>query len=106
MEANLGEVLHEAAREGLLYSAHDVGHGGLELGIARLQAVLALHEHGLTGRVGEAGGVGQLLPAVPGLATPGFDTAALHGEVTVVNVFASWCVPCSGGSPAAGFLNR
>ncbi len=29
MEANLGEVLHEAARDGLLHSAHDVGHGGL-----------------------------------------------------------------------------
>ena len=29
MEANLGELLHEAAREGLLHSAHDVGHGGL-----------------------------------------------------------------------------
>lgn len=39
------------------------------------------------------------LPAVPGLATPGFDTAALHGEVTVVNVFASWCVPCRDEHP-------
>ncbi len=29
MEANLGEVLHEGARAGLLHSAHDVGHGGL-----------------------------------------------------------------------------
>lgn len=31
---------------------------------------------------------------VPGLGVPGFDTASLKGEVTVVNVFASWCVPC------------
>lgn len=34
------------------------------------------------------------LPAVPGISVPGFDTAALKGEVTLVNVFASWCVPC------------
>ena len=34
------------------------------------------------------------LPALDGLGLPGFDTAALKGEVTVVNVFASWCPPC------------
>jgi cytochrome c biogenesis protein CcmG/thiol:disulfide interchange protein DsbE len=34
------------------------------------------------------------LPAVDGLGVPGFDTAALKGQVTVVNVFASWCIPC------------
>lgn len=34
------------------------------------------------------------LPAVAGTGVEGFDTAALQGEVTVVNVFASWCVPC------------
>jgi cytochrome c biogenesis protein CcmG/thiol:disulfide interchange protein DsbE len=34
------------------------------------------------------------LPAVAGTGVEGFDTAALIGEVTVVNVFASWCVPC------------
>jgi len=34
------------------------------------------------------------LPAVAGSGVDGFDTAALQGEVTVVNVFASWCVPC------------
>jgi cytochrome c biogenesis protein CcmG/thiol:disulfide interchange protein DsbE len=34
------------------------------------------------------------LAAVPGLKLPGFDTAALKGQVTVVNVFASWCIPC------------
>jgi cytochrome c biogenesis protein CcmG, thiol:disulfide interchange protein DsbE len=36
---------------------------------------------------------------VPGLSTPGFDTAALQGEVTVVNVFASWCIPCRDEHP-------
>ncbi len=34
------------------------------------------------------------LDAVEGAGVPGFDTAALKGAVTVVNVFASWCVPC------------
>ena len=34
------------------------------------------------------------LAAVAGTGVEGFDTAALKGEVTVVNVFASWCIPC------------
>jgi cytochrome c biogenesis protein CcmG/thiol:disulfide interchange protein DsbE len=34
------------------------------------------------------------LSAVAGTGVEGFDTAALTGEVTVVNVFASWCIPC------------
>ncbi len=39
------------------------------------------------------------LPAVDGTGVPGFDTAALKGEVTVVNVFASWCIPCRDEHP-------
>ena len=39
------------------------------------------------------------LPAVDGTGVPGFDTAALAGEVTVVNVFASWCIPCRDEHP-------
>ena len=39
------------------------------------------------------------LAAVDGLNVPGFDTAALKGEVTVVNVFASWCIPCRDEHP-------
>ena len=39
------------------------------------------------------------LPAVEGLSVPGFDTARLKGQVTVVNVFASWCIPCRDEHP-------
>lgn len=35
------------------------------------------------------------LPAVEGVDAPGLSTADLaSGEVTALNVFASWCVPC------------
>lgn len=34
------------------------------------------------------------MKAVAGTGVEGFDTAALKGAVTVVNVFASWCIPC------------
>ena len=36
---------------------------------------------------------------VPELGVPGFDTESLKGEVTVVNVFASWCIPCRDEHP-------
>jgi cytochrome c biogenesis protein CcmG/thiol:disulfide interchange protein DsbE len=35
------------------------------------------------------------LPPVPGASTPGFSDADLKdGGIKLVNVFASWCVPC------------
>ena len=44
------------------------------------------------------------LPPVPGLAragapVPGLDTAAFKDNVSVVNVWASWCVPCADEAP-------
>ena len=39
------------------------------------------------------------LKAVQGTDREGFDTASLQGAVTVVNVFASWCVPCRDEHP-------
>lgn len=39
------------------------------------------------------------LPPLAGLDVPGFTTADLGGTVTVVNVFASWCVPCRDEHP-------
>jgi cytochrome c biogenesis protein CcmG, thiol:disulfide interchange protein DsbE len=34
------------------------------------------------------------LPAVPGLALAGLSNETLKGQVSIVNVFASWCQPC------------
>jgi cytochrome c biogenesis protein CcmG/thiol:disulfide interchange protein DsbE len=44
------------------------------------------------------------LPPLPGLErdgkpVPGLDSAELKGEVTVLNVWASWCVPCRDEAP-------
>jgi cytochrome c biogenesis protein CcmG, thiol:disulfide interchange protein DsbE len=46
------------------------------------------------------------LPAVAGLPVGGFDTAKLMGQVTVVNVFASWCIPCRDEHPVLEALKQ
>ncbi len=46
------------------------------------------------------------LPAVDGVPVPGFDTARLKGQVTVVNVFASWCIPCREEHPVLERLKQ
>jgi len=46
------------------------------------------------------------LAAVPGTGVEGFDTAALEGEVTVVNIFASWCIPCRDEHPLLEVLKQ
>jgi cytochrome c biogenesis protein CcmG/thiol:disulfide interchange protein DsbE len=44
------------------------------------------------------------LQPVPDTGVPGFDTATLKGDVTVVNVFASWCIPCREEHPVLSAL--
>ncbi|SMQ86019.1 cytochrome c biogenesis protein CcmG, thiol:disulfide interchange protein DsbE [Devosia lucknowensis] len=39
------------------------------------------------------------LAPVDGLDVPGFDAATLKGQPTLVNVFASWCIPCRDEHP-------
>jgi cytochrome c biogenesis protein CcmG/thiol:disulfide interchange protein DsbE len=52
------------------------------------------------------------LEALPGLSgengpVPGFDTASLKtGEVTLVNVWASWCIPCRDEHPYIDALSQ
>lgn len=46
------------------------------------------------------------LAAVEGMSVPGFDTAALKGHLTVVNVFASWCIPCRDEHPVLEALKE
>ena len=51
------------------------------------------------------------LPALEGLvnngaAVPGLDPAAFKGKVSVVNVWASWCVPCHDEAPLLTELGK
>lgn len=46
------------------------------------------------------------LPPLEGVDLPGFDPAQLAGKVTLVNVWASWCVPCRQEHPVLMELSR
>ena len=46
------------------------------------------------------------LPPLEATGLPGFDTAALSGKVALVNVWASWCVPCRQEHPLLMELAR
>ena len=51
------------------------------------------------------------LPPLAGLATggapvPGLDPAVFKGKVSVVNVWASWCIPCHDEAPLLTQLGR
>jgi cytochrome c biogenesis protein CcmG, thiol:disulfide interchange protein DsbE len=51
------------------------------------------------------------LPPLPGLAVdgqavPGLDPAVFKGKVSVVNVWASWCVPCHDEAPLLTELGK
>jgi cytochrome c biogenesis protein CcmG/thiol:disulfide interchange protein DsbE len=51
------------------------------------------------------------LPPLEGLATggtpvPGLDPAVFKGKVSVVNVWASWCIPCHDEAPLLTALGR
>lgn len=68
------------------------------------------------GRVIPSALIGKPVPAfalqpLPGLTrdgkpVPGFSSADLKGEVTVVNLFASWCAPCRQEHPILVDLAR
>ena len=51
------------------------------------------------------------LPALDGLVkdgvpVPGLDPAAFKGKVSIVNVWASWCVPCHDEAPLLTELGK
>jgi cytochrome c biogenesis protein CcmG/thiol:disulfide interchange protein DsbE len=52
------------------------------------------------------------MPPVPGLLnhdgkpTPGIDAAEFKGAVTLINVWASWCIPCHDEAPLLNTLSQ
>jgi len=46
------------------------------------------------------------LPALDGVGVPGLSRADLDGHLTLVNIFASWCVPCRQEHPVLAQLAK
>jgi cytochrome c biogenesis protein CcmG, thiol:disulfide interchange protein DsbE len=46
------------------------------------------------------------MPALEGSSTPALTDAAITGQLTLVNVFASWCVPCRQEHPMLKELSK
>jgi cytochrome c biogenesis protein CcmG/thiol:disulfide interchange protein DsbE len=46
------------------------------------------------------------LPPLEGMDLPGFESSALAGKVTLVNVWASWCAPCREEHPILMALSQ
>ena len=84
------------------------------LPIAAFLLIAALFYRGLSGNPSEIPSalidkpVPQFdLPAVEGLASPGFSSSDLaKGEITLVNVWGSWCVPCRSEHPLLAELAK
>lgn len=89
------ERLGKISRRQLMYAAPAVGFAGfagaLVLGLGRDPSKLP------SALIGKAVPVFSL-PAVQG-RTLGLASSDLHGEVSLVNVFASWCVACRAEHP-------
>ncbi|PZO81880.1 MAG: DsbE family thiol:disulfide interchange protein [Mesorhizobium amorphae] len=47
-----------------------------------------------------------VLPPLEGAGLPGLDPTTFRGEVTVLNVWASWCAPCRAEHPLLLELSR
>ena len=71
-------------------------------------ALPACQDKGSNGRPGAASTIGQPAPALAGKTIDGDDLslADLHGQVVLVNIWATWCKPCMRELPELATLHR